>query len=419
MALPRISRYTVPHRASLICGAEQNGKSRTMCFSNGMSGITKQVIFSALVIASFSQATVTAGRKPLSPAKDPRLEVTVGEIRILMRDVYYSHALQFADGSIITGGSFKPNRVPAEYVDSINTYPQTRNATSINRRVTDSGRHWRVHPHVLPEGSNGLQAILKDGTAILTAHRTEPLKGKIETYVGKTWISRDNWLNVNGPTPVYITTPQEDVVGYGDGGPKDRIAGPLFKPDTIILDNGDLIGTATINWTADAKFSIGRMKRRTILIKSTDRGNHWKHVSTIASMASLHTDDPNIFKKIPQGFCEPTLALLANGDFLAVMRTGVRALPAGTSDTYDDLKYTQFKNGAYYTTGDQLAQPLYITRSIDGGKTWAKQKAMDGPRGVLPRLHTLSNGVVALSYGRIARPSQGNRIIFSTDNENT
>jgi hypothetical protein len=92
-----------------------------------------------------------------------------------------------------------------------------------------------------------------------------------------------------------------------------------------------------------------------------------------------------------EGFCEPAMALLADGRLLCVMRTG----------------YTQ--------------DPMYQSWSSDGGKTWTKPVSI-GLRGVDPDLIVMGNGIVACAYGvksRMAGMRRERNIVFSLDNGRT
>jgi hypothetical protein len=236
-------------------------------------------------------------------------------------------------------------------------------------------------------------------------------------YVGKRWVSKDNWETVT-QEPFYVTSP-DIFTGYADQGPVEVIDGPCFHSDFLTLPNGDLIAAVMANFEEDTGFTTTRIKWRSILVRSTDGGESWEYVSTIASMASLETTDQEVLNNIPQGFAEPSIARLADGSLVCAIRTGVDAYPSGPSDSYRDLKYTHLKDGKYYTTSEDPTQPLYVTQSTDGGGTWSRQEVMPSAMGACPRLLTLANGVLALAYGRVARPSQGCRIIFSIDGGKT
>ena len=89
------------------------------------------------------------------------------------------------------------------------------------------------------------------------------------------------------------------------------------------------------------------------------------------------------------GFNETCLVILPNSDLLAVMRTS-------------------------------SGGPLYQSRSADKGRSWSDPVPV-GVNGVYPWLVQMSNGVLALGYGRVrgpsarASPSWGNEVIFSLD----
>jgi hypothetical protein len=105
-------------------------------------------------------------------------------------------------------------------------------------------------------------------------------------------------------------------------------------------------------------------KYRTVWAESADRGVTWTIVSTVAY-------DPAIG---PEGYCEPTVARVADGTLLCVMRIGSN-------------------------------KPLYQSRSVDNGRTWSEPIVLPGPEpeltySVLPALRALPDGKLVLSYGR-------------------
>jgi len=358
----------------------------------------------------------------MGQTEEPRLEVDVGETRIIMRDAYGSSLQKLSDGSIVVSGARK---AAAAGTDVAPGYDFIKNPELLDNikdgygnyyvpiRSTDDGNTWTPLPPHTRRGWPSSKGTLGDGTAVGLFPRTHSTEDRADTYVGKRWVSRDNW-ETSTEEPVYVKTPKI-AEGYADQGPEVVIDGPDFHADFLTLPNGDLIAPMHANFEEDAKFTTTRIKWRSIMVKSTDGGKNWEYVSTIASMASLGTSDERILDGIPQGFGEPSIARLPDGTLVCAIRTGTTALPASPSDSFRDLKYTHLKDGKYYTTGTDLTQPLYTARSTDGGKTWSKQEAMASARGACPGLLALSNGVLALSYGRIARPSQGNRIIFSID----
>ena len=124
------------------------------------------------------------------------------------------------------------------------------------------------------------------------------------------------------------------------------------------LDNGDLMTAFECHvppYTAD------RINFSTFVARSSDGGKTFEHV---------HTFDPNMYGDPvgDQGFTEPDMIVLANGDILCMLRTGSRST-------------------------------MYQSRSTDGGQTWSDPVSIGWP-GVKPDLCLLSNGVLACSGGR-------------------
>ncbi|MCL2741617.1 MAG: glycoside hydrolase [Oscillospiraceae bacterium] len=107
------------------------------------------------------------------------------------------------------------------------------------------------------------------------------------------------------------------------------------------------------------------------LMVSEDNARTWKRRSVIFSL--------------DVSSCEPALALHGKDELVCVMRAESR---------------------------DHNAYPnnMRITRSTDGGHTWAEPEAVHG-YGVFPQLTVLENGIMALSYGR----APGTWLSFSPD----
>ncbi len=348
-------------------------------------------------------------------------EVEVGDARIIMRDAYYPSLIRLADGAIALTGSKKIGvadadinpgydfRACPELLDTI----RDKDLYFSTIRSDDNGDTWRpVAPHPY-KGKPASKGLLSDGAAVAIFARTHSADGQKGAYVGRRWVSRDHWETITEDT-ITVRCP-EIFTGYADQGPVDVIDGPCFHTDFLTLPNGDLIAAVMANFGEDTEFTTTRIKWRSILVRSSDGGKSWDYVATIASMASLETDAQGVLDGIPQGFAEPSLARLSDGALVCALRTGVNATPVGPSDTYHDLRFTDLKDGRYYATSEDATQPLYVTRSADGGETWRKQERIDLAAGACPRLLALSNGVLALAYGRTARPSQGCSILFSVD----
>lgn len=143
-----------------------------------------------------------------------------------------------------------------------------------------------------------------------------------------------------------------------------------FSNKGVTLSSGELMLCAFTHFTADTHAS-------SVLICSTNGGVDWEFRSTIATI-----------KECPWGLegpCEPAICTLQNGDILAVMRTG----GGGESGT---------------SSGTSMLSAV----SSDGGRTWTYKRL--GFPGVMPKLLRLSNGSLALAYGR-----PGNNLRISRD----
>ena len=123
-------------------------------------------------------------------------------------------------------------------------------------------------------------------------------------------------------------------------------------------ENGDLLTVfqAQVGVPSETRFDF-----TSFVVRSRDGGRTFEHVwSFNPEIGGEPVGD--------QGFCEPDLEVLANGDILCIMRTG-------------------------------SGSPMYQSRSADGGQTWSEPMSIGWP-GVKPHLRLLGNGVLACSAGR-------------------
>ena len=124
------------------------------------------------------------------------------------------------------------------------------------------------------------------------------------------------------------------------------------------LKNGDLLTAleAQVGMPPGSRFTFS-----TFVVRSTDGGKSFDFVQNFSpEVEGGYVGD--------EGFCEPDLEVLANGDILCMMRTG-------------------------------SGSPMYQSRSTDGGRTWSEPLSIGWP-GVKPHLRLLDNGVLACSAGR-------------------
>ena len=157
---------------------------------------------------------------------------------------------------------------------------------------------------------------------------------------------------------------------------------PGFRIGKIVqLPNGDLLGTMHANLKGDNNWY------RTVVLRSTDEGLSWQYHSSVAS--GPNDPDPHLIGSYC-GYCEPSIALLSNGQLLCIMRT----------------------QGAQYA-GEY--RPYYQSWSNDLGRTWTKPVPTNPHlMSNAPTLAVLDNGVVVCRYGR-----PGFHIAFSLDNGHT
>lgn len=152
-----------------------------------------------------------------------------------------------------------------------------------------------------------------------------------------------------------------------------------FIIETDAAVDGDVIYLA-----AYGKKTKNTVRYTTYLFKSTDGGKSYDFVSKIAKPE----DAPWGY----EGPCEPALTLLPNGEMLCVMRVG--------------------SSTALWGPYANIIQYMLVARSSDKGKTWSYSKFKYN--GVMPKLLQMSNGVLALAFGR-----PGNNIVFSLNNGHT
>lgn len=156
----------------------------------------------------------------------------------------------------------------------------------------------------------------------------------------------------------------------------------VMPPRAVLLPDGRYLASA---YNEPRLFTAEMRLNSSVLLQSTNRGATFEYVSTIATKRDIVRAD----RWGTEGPCEPTLARLPDGELLSVMRTG-----EATHNKYESAGY---------------CLEMLEARSRDEGRTWQVTQ-MNDIRGVMPCLVQMSNGVLALGYGR-----PGVRVIFSVD----
>ena len=138
------------------------------------------------------------------------------------------------------------------------------------------------------------------------------------------------------------------------------------------MPDGSLIAAIEGNFHSDRVVPIGHRNRaefpgdepcklRTAVVRSTDGGESWDYVSTVA--APTEDDDA-----VGEGYGEPSIVMLDNGQLYCIMRSG---------------NYT----------------PLYGAWSSDNGETWEGPVYTGLERGLDPCLIKLADGRLLCCFG--------------------
>jgi len=265
------------------------------------------------------------------------------------------------------------------------------------RVSTDAGLTWGPEMYAPNHGGGAQEIGLRDGGVLKLRSDVLPIAGRPGYYDVVTFKLPDDFASSDGVTADYEQFTAEmyipDHVQTTDVAHPGLSKGPIIQiPDgdygDLPIESGDLLmpmigGFPGYNPHLDSSY----------LARSTDDGLTWSFYSSIAYEAV----DPN--PELPGhylGPSEPSVALLPNGQMLAIMRT------------QHDV--------------DGPWRPLYVAWSDDMGLTWTTPVPAEVDPAeehqylynISPTVQVLDNGVVAVSYGR-----PGFHVAFSTDNGHT
>jgi hypothetical protein len=197
----------------------------------------------------------------------------------------------------------------------------------------DDGETW-TRP--AEPAAGGMATLLSDGRAVLlSCWGPAPLEPGKGVYPAKTLYYADGGRSVVETIESRVHLP--------------FLMKPHFHRSLVEMPGGVLL--ATIYGTREE-----HKKYTSVLLRTRDGGKNWHFLSVIA-----HSEDVGA-----EGFCEPALVRLENGDLLCALRVG---------------------------------GPLYTTRSTDNGATWSPPQVVAG-HGVNPDLLLMKSGVLVLSFGR-------------------
>jgi hypothetical protein len=315
-------------------------------------------------------------------------------------------------------------QIPEKPFPSARMHYPSALATVISR---DGARTWQRIP--LKPGENGLNmeggiVQLRDGTILSLDTYITP-GAQPEQGIGQLYSSKDEWRTVDGPRDVIFDLPDTTFPSKDDGG-RPHEAQRLHRR-ILELPNGDLLTTFYGWMKGDATpcpYEPRMIKTRVMLARSSNRGEHWKFVSTIAV-------DPDVGT---EGFGEPVIVRVSKGPhagrLICQMRTG-RELYEAVSDD----------EGAKWTK----ARPLTIAGlDINRTELWVDMfRHLKGKKGPLdesnrdelpgavvdPDLIELRSGLLVAAFGiRITQkacwmeprhPWNGNYLAFSRDHGQT
>jgi hypothetical protein len=211
---------------------------------------------------------------------------------------------------------------------------------------SDQGKNWEQWPGLeIKPHLRLFWTKLSDGS--LVSHRYHIKKSDNDSWIAATLSSGDEgktWKAIEGPVSD-LPFNQDPEIHAMWGHVREGSNGEL------LCGCYGQTGTVEGGW-GHIKFTIG-------VLTSADRGKSWQYLATICDDQSLGDEGP----------AEMDILLLSNGDLISVFRTGTKP-----------------------------ESPMAMSRSKDGGKTWALETLFKNP-GVSPQLLQLENGKIICSYG--------------------
>ena len=252
---------------------------------------------------------------------DPQVHITFGDERLVLAKGLQPSMLCTKTGTLIVQAQQPRKPLPQKRI----TYPSA-NDTVVSR---DGGKTWT--PFAFKGGGNepmleGGIAQLRDGTILGFDTYVTPGE-KPDQGIGLLYTSKDDWDTVDGPTEATFDLPNINFYASADDGGRPHAAERLHRR-MIELPNGDLLISLYGHMHGDAtpsQYAPKMMKMRVMVARSSDRGRHWKLVTTVAVDPKVGTE----------GFGEPVLCRVSKGPhagrILCLMRTG-RELYEATSD---------------------------------------------------------------------------------------
>ena len=370
------------------------GLSRRQLLSGGSA------IAASLVALNGDSMGVQVHPAPPTPSPSPEFAVTLLEEKEVIRDCSYPACALFCrDGTIIL--SMEGTSPGGRKGEGEETYYWTTTLYSM-----DLGQTWRQKEVVEVQFTNKEGVILASNRALYLGQMQQLSDGSI-VGIGSNILNDQVRLEQAYRPWVSCVRRAKSPAQLLKGNYIDHFArieipnlavtlDDIANPSTghackvVEMENGDLIlpmeGTFNNDLVRIPYHTWETHQWRSWLCRSTDGGNSWYYLSTIASPAQYP------LPSVSEGYCEPDVIKVDGAKLLAVMRTGGCLAGNGSTERYTDL---------------------VASISRDGGVTW------ESPRrifkfGVCPRLLKMSNGVIACAAGR-----PGVFLLFSRDGGET
>ncbi len=352
---------------------------------------------------------------------DGKLRLSFGEERMVLPRGLQPSLLRTASGALVVQA-----QVPEKPFPTSRMVYHSAMETRISR---DDGKTWTIIP--LKPGENGLNmeggaVQLRDGTILALDTYITP-GTKPDEGIGQLYTSTNDWRTLEGPKDVVFEIPGADFYGSKDDDNHPHDAQRLHRR-ILELPNGDLLTTFYGRLKGDktpSTYMPSMMKLRVMLARSTNRGERWKLVSTVAVDPAIGTE----------GFDEPVLARVSKGPnagrLICLMRTG-RELRESISDdegvTWSPHRPRVFAGLDIYRT------ELWVDhfRNFRGSKgKLLDENNPDDLRGAVvdPELIELRSGLLVAAFGvRIPQRAcwphsehfwNGNYLAFSQDHGQT
>jgi hypothetical protein len=383
-----------------------------------------------VLIGAIAGPLPAAGPTPTTLLADPRVQLTIGEQRLVLEGGLQPFLLGTATGALVMQSQL-PDVKP---FDSPIPHYSYAMGTVISR---DDGASWSRIPLKPKENGGdfeGGMVQLRNGSILALSTFVVAGKNPGEGR-GTLYFSKDDWRTLEGPLETTFHIPGVSFDGGIDDQGHTNTSWRLHRR-ILELPNGDLLTTFYCCFTGDhdsCPYMKGLYRTRVVLLRSTNRGRHWELISTVDTDLSAGTE----------GYTEAVIVRLSHGPhpgrLICQMRTG-RELREAISDdegrTWAPSKARVYADRDVYRTEKWANQFRGVRlRPGAGGSLDKKGHLIDNDPVELvgavvdPDLLELRNGVLVAAFGvrvppracwpRAEFPWNGNYIAISLDHGDT